>query len=1351
LKLSAFFFLIYLFAISGFYWEISAQSLQPKDNKQYQQESGYPFTIQYLTDEYGAHYQNWAVYQDKKGLMYFGNGDGVLVYDGINWELITLPNQSSVLALTLDKNGKMYVGAVGEIGYLEANSIGQLTYVSLLPFLKKDDQNFTRVYTAYATPQGIYFQTPEVLLRWIGERFEVWKAGENKFTKAFWVNNTLLVKVNNDGLLQLKNNELNLLPNSRFFSDKTISAILPYDKQRLLIGTLNQGLFLYDGFNAIPFAFEVNNLLKENKIYCGILLNDSSFAFGTLQAGLIIIDKMGKQCLIFNSESKLTSPMIFSLYQDKSGIIWAGLNDGVAKIEYPSPFSEFGSDAQLKGSVEALIRYQNKIYVGTDRGLFYLDNRKPGQPVFHLVKGVNQKVWFLSLFENSLLIGSDAGVYQLNGNSLSLINNFKTYTIHRSKLDTNRVFIGNTDGIRFIYYKDSHWKNEGKIPRVLGSVHEIHETSSGILWLATNVNFMWKVSFEEGIEKPKVIQYGISKGLPDDVGHLYLFEDQLLYVCILNSYDTYRYDQSTDTFMLDHTLNKISGINDKELWIRSIDASGNVWFDVIEDGETKAKMIAWEQSEGKYIIENLQEARILNSIGRKILYEKENHAAWFGIKKGVIKHDLQLREKQDINFTTLVRKITYMSDSILFAGVKPGDVNKLIQPLIPLNNNKFRFQYSALSFHGEKDNQYQCYLEGFEKDWSSWSSETQRDYTNLSEGTYIFHVRGKDIYGNISKEDHYAFLISPPWQRTWWAYLLYGLATLGVVLLIVQWRSNRLTHEKEVLENIVEERTHQLAEQAEKLKEMDQQKSRFFANISHEFRTPLTLIKGPVEQSLQIPNESISNEDKIMIRNNTNRLLRLVNQLLDLSKIDAHSLELNLVKGDIFEFLRTIGSAFSSHADQRKINYNVHVPGDKLFVLFDHDKLEKIIYNILSNAFKFTSDRGEITLKTHILNQSVESNLLIIEIIDTGIGISTEQQQFIYDRFYQTDNSLTREHEGSGIGLALTKELLNLMNGEIEVESGSGIGSGFTIKLPIQILPDFSDKTKDKIIKNVGKSAYKPDQISDVQANPEESDESNSDIPIVLVVEDNPDMRNFIKKQLINHYKIIEASHGKEGLEIAKKEIPDLIVTDLMMPQMDGMTLCKKLKTNENTNHIPVIMLTAKAGQEQKIEGLETGADSYLTKPFDRKELQVLVKNLITQRKQLREKFGRAVLLEPKLIPVSSLDEQFLQKVMKYLDDNLSDAGFGVPEMQDKLAMSNTQLHRKMKAITNEAPGEFMRNYRLKRAAQILLQKGENVTQVAYAVGFNNLSYFAKCFKELHGVPPSEYFEKSKNSPSESE
>jgi signal transduction histidine kinase/DNA-binding response OmpR family regulator len=600
----------------------------------------------------------------------------------------------------------------------------------------------------------------------------------------------------------------------------------------------------------------------------------------------------------------------------------------------------------------------------------------------------------------------------------------------------------------------------------------------------------------------------------------------------------------------------------------------------------------------------------------------------------------------------------------------------------------------------------------------------------------------------MSSETVYAFSILPPWHRTWWAYLLYSLVALGIIGLIVQWRSKHLRQEKEHLENIVEERTRQLAgqaqklaEQAEQLKEVDKQKARFFANISHEFRTPLTLIKGPIEQALQTPDESLSKEDEIMIRNNTDRLLRLVNQLLDLSKLDANSMELYPVIGDIFGFLRAVGSAFSSHADQRNIDYHILVPENELYTMFDHDKLEKILYNLLSNAFKFTYDKGEIRVSAFFSersrSESAKDELLTIEVADTGIGISSEHLPFIFDRFYQTDDSLAREHEGAGIGLSLTKELVVLMGGDIQVTSQPNKGSIFTIQLPVNVTTlDFSPMPHSRSFSEVGEIPSGQEVLKVDLAGVEEVSDG---LPIILIVEDNADMRNFIRKQLESNYRILEASQGNEGLEIAKREIPDMIITDLMMPKMDGMVLCGKLKNDEHTSHIPIIMLTAKAGQQHKIEGLETGADDYLTKPFDQKELQVRVNNLIQQRQQLRKKFSREITLQPRNISITSMDEQFLRKVENIIERNFADYQFGLPQFQTALAMSKIQLHRKIKALTDQAPGEFLRNYRLNRAAQILAKQGDNVTQVAYSVGFNNLSYFAKCFKELYGISPSEY------------
>ena len=512
-----------------------------------------------------------------------------------------------------------------------------------------------------------------------------------------------------------------------------------------------------------------------------------------------------------------------------------------------------------------------------------------------------------------------------------------------------------------------------------------------------------------------------------------------------------------------------------------------------------------------------------------------------------------------------------------------------------------------------------------------------------------------------------------------------------------------------------------------KLKELDRIKSNFFANISHEFRTPLTLIKGPIERLEQNPEEKLSEDTVKMIRRNATRVLKLVNQLLDLSKVDEGNLKLEPTEGDIYKCLRAATFSFNSHAAQRQIDYKVQIPRTILWTSFDRDKLEKIVYNLLSNAFKFSDDGSVISFEAAYSQQDLQ-----IQVADSGKGISEEDLPFIFDRFYQADSSSTREKEGSGIGLSLSKNLVELMDGTITVSSEIDKGSFFVVHLPLQEI-----KTRQEALVEEVK------QITHITAGVEPAELTEEDqrkLPSILLVEDNSDMRHFIKDNLLQWYKIDEASNGKIGLNNAITNPPDLIITDLMMPKMDGIELCKKLKTNVHTCHIPVIMLTAKAGIENKIEGLETGADDYLTKPFDANELLVRAKNLIEQRKKLRELFAdKKLQIDPKKVTVTSIDQKFLEQLLALLEDKFSHGDFGVPQMQEALAMSKSQLHRKLKALTNEAPGELLRNFRLKRAAQLLSQKADTVTQIAYLVGFNDLSYFARCFKELYGVVPSAY------------
>ena len=512
-----------------------------------------------------------------------------------------------------------------------------------------------------------------------------------------------------------------------------------------------------------------------------------------------------------------------------------------------------------------------------------------------------------------------------------------------------------------------------------------------------------------------------------------------------------------------------------------------------------------------------------------------------------------------------------------------------------------------------------------------------------------------------------------------------------------------------------------------KLKQLDRLKSNFFANISHEFRTPLTLIKGPIERLEQNPEEQLSMDNIKMIRRNATRVLKMVNQLLDLSKIDEGDLKLEPTEGDVYKCLRAATSSFNSHAAQRHMDYRVQIPQIVVWASFDRDKLEKIAYNLLSNAFKFSDDGSVISFEA-----AYHEQVLKMQISDSGKGISKEELPFIFDRFYQVDSGSTKDQEGSGIGLSLSKDLVELMDGTITVTSEVEKGSFFTVHLPlveIQTRQAESVEPGTNVISRVSK----PETFELTQ-------EDTRDLPSILLVEDNNDMRHFIMENLIHGYKVTEATDGKEGFKKALQDPPDLIITDLMMPQMDGIELCKKLKTEVNTSHIPVIVLTAKAGMDNKLEGLEIGADDYLTKPFDANELLVRTKNLIEQRQKLRELFSNnEVQFNPKMVTVTSLDQRFLEQVLGLLEEKFNDGEFSVPQMQEALGMSKSQLHRKLKALTNEGPGELLRNFRLKRAAQLLSQKADTVTQIAYSVGFNDLSYFAKCFKELYGVVPSAY------------
>ncbi|MCP1381129.1 ATP-binding protein [Runella salmonicolor] len=526
--------------------------------------------------------------------------------------------------------------------------------------------------------------------------------------------------------------------------------------------------------------------------------------------------------------------------------------------------------------------------------------------------------------------------------------------------------------------------------------------------------------------------------------------------------------------------------------------------------------------------------------------------------------------------------------------------------------------------------------------------------------------------------------------------------------------------------------------EAERLAELDLLKTRFFANISHEFRTPLTLLVGPLADfQKKYPAEAMIP----VMQRNLGRLQALINQLLDLSKLEAGKMEPQIQYGDLPHFFQYLFASFESLAQSRKIMFQRSQSHEYQMAYFDEDKLEKIVTNLLSNAFKFTPENGRVTVEIAYVSsaEAFGGALITITVADSGIGIDPQRLPRIFDRFYQVDDSQRRDYEGTGIGLALVKELVNALRGTIEVKSTLGKGTVFVVNLPCD-QAHWGDRVLNAEANQVRQKSPVVSLVEESKILPLAA--ATADLPILLIVEDNPDLRQYVRSVFGGRYQIEEAQDGEDGLRKAIELVPDIVICDLMMPRLDGLGFCKALKTDLRINHIPVVMLTAKATLEDRLEGLALGADDYLAKPFSTDELQIRVQNLLQQRLVLQQKYSQTALVAeslPMAEVVPSMDELFLEKALGVVEHNSADSSFDVEAFAEAMNMTSVQLRRKLKALTGQTVTVFVRNYRLEKAAELLRSRAGMVSDIAYRVGFESLPYFSKVFQERFGKAPSEW------------
>ncbi len=670
---------------------------------------------------------------------------------------------------------------------------------------------------------------------------------------------------------------------------------------------------------------------------------------------------------------------------------------------------------------------------------------------------------------------------------------------------------------------------------------------------------------------------------------------------------------------------------------------------------------------------------------------------------------------------------------------------------LPYNHNVIEFEFAAIDPGAVHLIEYFYRLEGLENDWVHTNGRRSVRYPGLSPGEYVMRVKAVNRLGRWpDQEVSLSVVINPPWWQSRWSYAAYVAILLGSLFAAYRVRMKGIQ---------LKQRAEMEHFQAEHLAEVDRLKSRFFANISHEFRTPLTLILGPADRVMETTEESSTRQSVHLIKDNAKKLFGLVNQLLEFSRLESGMIRLQVSSGEIVQFLRRVVLSFESWAERKRIHLEFRSDAESKQGYFDADKLEKIVNNLVSNAVKFTAEGGQVCVDVSLspslprFRSGSERNRIIhdpwiidkeggrggewvmITISDTGPGIAPEHLPHIFDRFYRADETHTTE--GTGIGLALTKELVDLHHGTITVESSPGKGSVFVAAVPI------------------GKSAYLSGEIVESPPPAEEkeyagvadiSEATNSPPstpvaegkPIVLVVEDNVDLRAHIRDFLSLEYAVHEAGNGKQGYEVAMAVVPDLVISDVMMPEMDGMEFCRALKKDVRTSHIPVILLTARASTDSRIEGLEIGADDYVTKPFESKELVARVRNLIEQRRQLRARFSSGVVLKPGEVAVTSIDDALLRQIMDTVEKNMGNENFGVDDLAKEAFLSRRHLSRKVHALTNLSPGEFIRYVRLQRARELLEKGAGSVAEIAYQVGFGNMSHFSASFRVRFGVLPSE-------------
>ncbi|GAF04660.1 hybrid sensor histidine kinase/response regulator transcription factor [Saccharicrinis fermentans] len=1045
---------------------------------------------------------------------------------------------------------------------------------------------------------------------------------------------------------------------------------------------------------------------------------------GTFDSGINIFKK-NDNLFVHIKDNYLPSGMqnnrVRSIYQDSEQDIWIGTKVGGALSKFNRQtlsFTHYRHDPSDPFSISSDFIFcitedrPGYLWVGTSHGL-NLFEKKTGKsksffPVPDNPKSINSgEIYALLKVEDDLFIGTAAGGLNVLDTKKNVVthymntpdsNSISSNNIWVIKKDNkNNIWIGSENGLNLFHRETGVFTRFQNNPEDSKSISDndikcIYEDNERNLWIGTI--------------------YGLN--LMDSVN---------------NTFTVY----TTDDGLPGNYISSVLG-----------DSLGYLWI------STKKGLSRFNPETGTFrnftVLDGLQD----NEFSPNVQCKTKNGEMLFGGNNG-----FNIFHPDSISFDQKAPEIK-LTDFRLFnkhVGIDtPGSplkkhISRCNEITLSHEQTVLTIDYVAFNYYSPEKTQYAYIMDGFEKQWNYVGNKREATYTNLDPGTYVFRVKASNTDG-LWNEEGVSLIINilPPLWKTWWAYSLYALSFILILLLIRHYSLKRIHEEKK--------------------REQDQQNLKFFINVSHEFRTPLTLIFTPIKKILSSNNIRECKEAAQDINLSANKLIYLINQLLDLRKTDLGQLPLIAVKTDIVRYSHEIFNLFKGIGESKNISFIFQSSNSTIQAWFDPDKYEKILNNLLSNAIKYTGNGGELILsisrtdisdkKTLINYQKKKEKRKYVEIKvqDTGIGLSKEQIKHIFERFYSRDASNT----GTGIGLNYSKSLVELHSGHILVESELGKGSTFIVLLPLgnkHLKANQISKTNF----NLNNYKFKLNQLEslefDIAATDDFSEHKNTveediklnpdnKLPLILIVEDNRKLRKQLKDELKNNYNIKEAINGKDGLEKVEKYYPDLIISDIMMPIMDGINLCHQIKTNIDTCHIPMVLLTAKNLAENKVEGFKTGADEYISKPFILSILKARIENLLESRKRLKKKYkSTSVLIPAKEVTSNNLDEQFLEKLTQIVLENIPDCNFSPTDLEKIMGVSRTKLYLKINSLTGNGTGNFIRDIRLKYAAELILQKKYRISEISFMAGFRSHAYFTKIFHDKFGITPLQYQKKN--------